>query len=59
MTIRNYQIYTLAFIVGAAGMSHEILASRLFAPFFGSSIYLWSSLFSAILLGLGFGNLAG
>ncbi len=45
----------LAFAVGAAVMAVEIVASRLLAPYFGASLFVWTSLILTILVALAVG----
>ncbi len=45
----------LAFSVGAASMAVEIVASRLLAPYFGASLFVWTSLILTILVALAVG----
>ncbi len=47
------------FFTGAAIMAQELAALRLFAPYFGYSIYLWGSLISVVMLALALGYAAG
>jgi hypothetical protein len=48
-------IYTIAFLNGAVLLGLEIVASRILAPYFGNSIYVWGSLISVFLLALSLG----
>ena len=48
-----------AFIAGFALMTIELIATRLMAPYVGSSIYTWTSVIGVILLGMAVGNYAG
>jgi len=48
-----------AFIVGAAVMAVEITASRLLAPYFGTSIFVWTSLIVTVLLAMSLGYWLG
>jgi len=48
-----------AFVAGASIMAIEIVASRILAPFLGSSIVVWSSLIGVILAALSYGYLKG
>jgi len=47
------------FICGAIVMSFEILGSRVLAPNFGSSVFVWGSLISVFLTGLSAGYYLG
>ncbi|NNF52755.1 MAG: fused MFS/spermidine synthase [Gammaproteobacteria bacterium] len=49
----------LAFIGGFSIMSIELLAGRMLAPFFGSSIYVWGSIITVFMLSLSLGYLLG
>ena len=40
------------FIAGASIMSLEIMNSRILAPYFGNSLYVWGSLIGVVLSGL-------
>jgi spermidine synthase len=48
-----------AFFTGAAIMAQEIVALRLFAPYFGYSIYVWGSMISVVMVALAVGYAAG
>jgi spermidine synthase len=47
------------FICGAVLLGVEIVGSRVLAPYFGSSIFVWGSLISTFLAGLAVGYYAG
>jgi spermidine synthase len=47
------------FLSGAALLGLEIAASRVLAPSFGSSLYVWGSLIGVVLTGLAIGYWAG
>lgn len=49
----------IVFICGAVVMSFEILGSRVLAPNFGSSVFVWGSLISVFLAGLSSGYYLG
>ncbi|WP_019029947.1 fused MFS/spermidine synthase [Colwellia piezophila] len=58
----NYQnlfIYLLAFTSGFSIMCIELLAGRILAPFFGSSVHIWGSIITVFMLSLSFGYLLG
>jgi uncharacterized protein YhjY with autotransporter beta-barrel domain len=48
-----------AFASGAAIMALELAALRLFAPFFGQSIYVWGNLLSVVMVALALGYVLG
>jgi MFS family permease len=52
-------ISVIVFICGAVVMSFEILGSRVLAPDFGSSVFVWGSLISVFLTGLSAGYYLG
>ena len=52
-------IQCIVFICGAVVMSFEILGSRVLAPNFGSSVFVWGSLISVFLAGLSAGYYLG
>jgi predicted membrane-bound spermidine synthase len=47
------------FFTGAIIMGQELVAVRLFAPYFGYSIYLWGSVISVVMVALALGYAAG
>ncbi|MGO9646236.1 MAG: spermidine synthase [Candidatus Bathyarchaeia archaeon] len=57
----SYQIRLLLSVVvsGVAVMSLEILGSRLLAPFFGNSVFVWGSLIGVVLAALSGGYYLG
>jgi predicted membrane-bound spermidine synthase len=50
---------TAVFLSGAALLGVEIAASRVLAPTFGSSLYVWGALIGVVLTGLSIGYWAG
>tara|TARA_B110000116_G_scaffold180479_1_gene156252 strand:+ start:313 stop:975 length:663 start_codon:yes stop_codon:yes gene_type:complete len=52
-------IYFLAFTSGFSIMCIELLAGRILAPFFGSSVHIWGSIITVFMLSLSFGYLLG
>ena len=52
-------IYAVAFLSGAALMGLEMVGSRVLAPVFGSSIFVWGSLIGVVLAALSVGYYAG
>lgn len=52
-------IKCIVFLCGAIVMSYEILGSRVLAPNFGNSVFVWGSLISVFLAGLSSGYYLG
>lgn len=52
-------IFALTFTGGFSIMSIELLAGRMLAPYFGSSIYVWGSIITVFMLSLSLGYLLG
>lgn len=52
-------LYATVFIVGAAILIIEIVGTRMLAPFYGTTIYVWSSLISVTLAALALGYWGG
>ena len=48
-------LYCTVFLTGAAVMVIELLGTRLIAPFYGASLYVWTSLISVTLIALAIG----
>lgn len=57
--MRNFLLLLIAFLSGAILMALEILGSRLLAPDFGSSIFVWGSLIGVFLAALSLGYYLG
>ena len=55
----NLFIYLLAFTSGFSIMCIELLAGRILAPFFGSSVHIWGSIITVFILSLALGYLMG
>ena len=53
------KLLSIIFVTGAIVLSLELLASRVLLPFFGSSIYIWTSILSVTLIFLAFGYQLG
>ena len=51
--------YVIIFITGAATLSLELLSSRILTPYFGVSLYIWSSILAITLTFLAVGYYAG
>jgi predicted membrane-bound spermidine synthase len=55
-----YQLlYLVSFLEGSALMASEIISAKLMAPFYGSSLIVWTSVFTITLLGLASGYFLG
>jgi spermidine synthase len=52
-------VMVAVFLSGAVLLGVEIAASRVLAPFFGNSLYVWGSLIGVVLTGLAIGYWAG
>ena len=55
----NYFFYFLSFLEGASVMAAELLGAKMLAPYFGTSLYVWSSVLAVTLGGLAMGYFAG
>src|SRR5574341_2562473 len=51
----QWLLYIVVFISGAVLMGLEIVGSRVLAPYFGSSIFVWGSLISVVMTALSIG----
>ncbi|HSA59490.1 MAG TPA: fused MFS/spermidine synthase [bacterium] len=52
-------LYTTVFLSGMAVMAVELTASRLVAPYFGTSFLIWTNLIGVVLLVLSLGYYFG
>ncbi len=57
--IRNYYIFFTLFLSGAVILIIEIAGSRILAPFYGSTVFVWSSLITVTLGFLALGYFIG
>lgn len=55
----KYKLEFVNFIVGAAVLTFELTASRIAAPYIGTSIYIWTSIIGVILAALALGYWLG
>jgi hypothetical protein len=55
----HFWLYCTVFLTGAAVMVIELLGTRLIAPFYGASLYVWASLISVTMIALAIGYFAG
>lgn len=56
---RKYYILTTLFFTGAAVMVLELLGTRVLGPYYGVSLYVWSSLITVALVSLSMGYWLG
>ncbi|MFC1751594.1 fused MFS/spermidine synthase [Patescibacteria group bacterium] len=59
MTLNKYILEISVFVCGAVVMVFEIVGSRAFAPYLGTSIFVWTSLIGVILGSLSVGYWLG
>ena len=57
--LHKNKLYTISFVEGASVMAAEICGAKLLAPFFGSSLYVWSAVMAITLGGLASGYFFG
>ena len=57
--MKRYTLETIVFIAGAITMIFEIAGSRVLGPFFGTSIFVWTSLIGVIMGSLSLGYWLG
>ena len=57
--MNRYLLELVVFVCGAVVMVYEIVGSRVVAPYFGTSIYVWTSLIGVILASLSLGYWLG
>lgn len=57
--LNKFWLYGTVFFTGAAVMVIELLGTRLIAPFYGASLYVWTSLISVTLIALALGYYLG
>jgi len=55
----QYFLLIIAFVSGFSIMAMEISASRLLAPYFGSSLFVWTNIIGIVLIALSFGYYIG
>lgn len=59
MNASPFYIYVLAFFSGMSIMAVELCASRLMAPFFGTSTFVWTNIIGIIMIALSIGYFVG
>lgn len=57
--LSRFRFYWVVAVCGAVVMALEILSSRVLAPHFGNSVYVWGSIISVFLAALSIGYLWG
>ncbi|SFK57640.1 hypothetical protein SAMN05216302_1009107 [Nitrosomonas aestuarii] len=57
--LKHAWLYCTVFLTGAAVMVIELLGTRLIAPFYGASLYVWTSVISVTLIALALGYFIG
>ncbi len=57
--LKNYFLFLTVFVSGAAVLVIEILGTKILMPFYGSTIYVWSSLITVTLAFLALGYWLG
>jgi spermidine synthase len=55
----RWSLYAAVFVSGAVLLGVEIASSRVLAPFFGNSLYVWGALIGVVLTGLAIGYWVG
>ena len=56
---KNIFFYSLSFLEGASVMAAELLGAKMLAPYFGTSLNVWSAVLAVTLGGLAMGYFVG
>lgn len=59
LNLRKFFIYAIAFLAGAIVLILEIIGTRVLAPFYGTTIYVWTAMITITLLSLSAGYFMG
>jgi spermidine synthase len=59
LNFRKIYIYILSFFSGMSIMAVELSASRLMAPYFGTSTFVWTNIIGVIMIALAIGYILG
>ena len=54
-----WRSYFIVFVASTCGMTIELVAGRILAPFLGVSLYTWTSIIGVVLAGMSLGNYLG
>jgi spermidine synthase len=57
--MEKYYLFATLFATGATILMLEILGTRIIAPYFGTTLFVWSSLISVAIIALALGYFAG
>ena len=59
LKLKQFQLHIIVFVAGATVMIFELAGSRILAPYFGTSMFIWTSLIGVILGSLSIGYWLG
>lgn len=52
LSLGQFYLYATVFVVGVVILVLEVLGTRIIAPYYGATIYVWSSLIAVTLVAL-------